>query len=422
MKSNVILAGVLAVAAACAAPSGAAVGAENWTEFRGPTGQGHSKAQHLPSEWSATNQVAWKQSLPGAGWSSPVTLDGRLYLTTAVPQEAGKQSLRVLCLEAKTGKTVWDVEVFAKAITKGHQKNSQASPTPVIEGERLYVHFGHLGTACLDLAGQTVWKNETLSYSPVHGNGGSPILCDDALIFSSDGASEPFIAALHKATGERLWKTTRVTDAKRKFSFNTPLAITAGGRKQVISCGSGAVFSYDPKSGKELWRVRYGEGYSVVPRAVFGHGLVFVSSGFDHPVVMAIRPDGAGDVTDTHVAWTLAKGGPTTPSLLLDGDELYFVSDAGIASCVDAKTGRVHWSERLKGNYSASPVLADGKIYFQSEEGVGVVLKPGRQFQKLAENPLGERTLSSYAVADGAIFIRGDKHLFRIQATPSPGH
>ena len=392
--------------------------AENWTQFRGPTGQGVSSARGLPTEWSATKNVAWKVALPGEGWSSPVTQDGRLYLTASVPDGAGRQSLRVLCLDAGSGRMVWSEEVFVKDISKGHSKNTQASPTPLLEGSRLYVHFGHHGTACFNLDGKLLWKNDKLPYVPVHGNGGSPIIADDALIFSSDGASDPFIAALKKDTGAILWKTPRVTDAKKKFSFNTPLLIEVAGAKQVISCGSGAVFAYDPKTGTELWRVRYGEGYSVVPRAVFGHGLVFVSSGFDHPVVLAIRPDGRGDVTDTHVVWKLAKGGPTTPSLLLDGEELYFVSDGGIASCVEAKTGTVHWSERIAGEYSASPVLADGKIYFQNETGTGVVLKAGKQFEKLAENLLGERTLASYAVADGAIFIRGAKNLFRIQAKP----
>lgn len=388
--------------------------AENWTEFRGANGQGTSAATQLPVEWSASKNIVWKQAIPGEGWSSPVVVDGRVYLTAAVHPDANKQSLRALCLDAKTGKLIWSTEVFAKEITKAHKKNSQASPTPLIEGQRLYVHFGHMGAACLDLAGKVIWRNDAFAYEPVHGNGGSPILVDDLLIFSCDGKENPFIQALGKADGKVRWKTPRVTEAKKKFSFNTPLLIEVKGQKQVISCASGAVLSYDPKTGKELWRVRYGEGYSVVPRAVFGQGLVFISSGFDRPVVMAIRPDGRGDVTDTHVAWTISNGAPKTPSLLLVGEELYFVSDLGVASCVDAKTGQVHWSERIGGNYSASPVFADGKIYCQSEEGAGVVLKAGKKFQKLAENPLGERSLASYAIADGALFIRGAEHLFRI--------
>ena len=392
--------------------------AESWPEFRGPTGQGHSTARHLPLEWSGTKNVAWKQPLSGTGWSSPVLRDGRLYLTSAVPHDGGNQSLQTLCLDASSGQTLWSTEVFATLISKGHQKNSQASPTPILEGKRLYVHFGHLGTACLDLAGKVVWRNIEIKYSPVHGNGGSPILVDQALVFSCDGGSDPFIIALDKTTGKVLWKTNRATDNPRKFSFSTPLLITVNGKKQIISPGSGAVCAFDPQTGKEIWRARYGEGYSVIPRPVFGHGLLFIGTGYDRPTVVAVRPDGLGDVTDTHIVWTLTKGAPNTPSLLLVGDELYMVSDAGIGSCVDAKTGNVHWQERLGGNYSASPIFADGRIYFQNEEGVGVVIKPGKTFQKLAENPLGERTLASYAVDDGALFIRTQENLFRIKATP----
>jgi len=174
------------------------------------------------------------------------------------------------------------------------------------------------------------------------------------------------------------------------------------------------VGAFDPKTGRKIWRVRYGEGYSVIPRPIFGHGLIFIATGFDQPMVMAIRPGGKGDVTETQVAWTLKKSAPNTPSLVLVGEELYMVSDGGVASCVDAKTGHVHWQERIGGNYSASPIHADGRIYFQNEEGTGVVVKASKEFQKLASNPLGERTLASYAVADEALFIRTDKHLYKV--------
>src|SRR5262245_33761775 len=390
---------------------------EDWTEFRGPGGQGHSTARNLPIEWSATRNIALKQSLPGQGWSSPVLYQGRIYLTTAVSEGSGSDlSLRALCLDAAEGKIQWDTEVFKVASSRKHNKNSRASATPLIENERLYAHFGHYGTACLDLNGKVLWRNTSLSYPPVHGNGGSPALVDDALIFSCDGESDPFVVALNKHTGKVLWKVSRKTGASKTFSFSTPLAITVKGQKQVISPGSGAVCAYDPKTGRELWRVRYGEGYSVIPRPVFGHELLFICTGFDRPTVIAVRPDGQGDVTDTHVVWTLARGAPNTPSPLLVGDELYLVSDAGIASCVDARTGKVHWQERVGGNYSASPVFADGRIYLQSEEGKGVVLKAGREFQKLAENPLNERSLASYAIGERALFVRTEDHLFRIEA------
>ena len=392
------------------------VSALDWPQFRGPGGQGISNARNVPVNWSSSSNIVWRTEIPGRGWSSPVLRRGRLYVTTAVtPADNGKPSLRALCLDASGGKILWDTEVFLHAgSTYIHNKNSHASPTPVVEADRLYVHFGHQGTACLDLNGKVLWRNTSLKYSPVHGSGGSPIVVGEALIFSCDGASDPFVAALNKKTGQVLWKTERSFNAKKKFSFSTPLLIDVNGRSQVVSPSSGAVYAYDPKNGRELWRVRYAEGYSVVPRPVFGHGLLFISTAFDNPEVMAIRPDGQGDVTGTHVVWTLAKSAPKTPSMLLAGDELYFVSDAGIATCVDAKTGRVHWSERVGGNYSASPVLADGRIYLQNEEGTGVVLAPGKMFQQLARNSLGERTLASYAVTDGALFIRTEAHLYRI--------
>lgn len=394
--------------------------AADWPEFRGPTGQGHAAGNRLPVEWSPTRNVAWKQPLPGKGWSSPVLQSGRLYLTTAAApgtRPGTSLALRALCLDAATGRVAWDTLLFERteSVPRGHNKNSQASPTPVLEGNRLYVHFGHLGTACLDLDGRVIWRNQDIQYAPVHGNGGSPVLAGEALVFSCDGASKPFVVALDKRTGKELWRTPRATKVAKTFSFSTPLVIEVKGARQLISPGSGAVCAYDPATGRELWRVRYGEGYSVIPRPVFGHGLVFVSSGYDRPVAMAIRPDGSGDVTETHVAWTHAKQAPNTPSMLLVGEELYFVSDAGIGTCVDAKTGRVHWSERLGGNYSSSPVQAAGRIYFQNEEGTTVVVKAGRDFRKLATNALGERTLASWAVDGEAFYIRTEEHLYKVK-------
>jgi outer membrane protein assembly factor BamB len=393
-----------------------AYAAEVWPEFRGPTGQGHSTSAKLPLHWSAKENVRWKIALPGAGWSSPVAVGDRIYLTTAV-EGMGAQglSLRVLCLRASDGGTVWSTETFTHATgDKKHDKNTFASPTPVVEGRRLYAHFGHLGSACLDLDGKVLWRNDELRYPPVHGNGGSPALTDRALIVTADGQSDPFVAALDKATGKLLWRTPRNVEVARKFSFSTPLVIEHQGRRQAICPGSGAVMAYDPDTGKELWRARYGEGYSVVPRPVYAHGLLYVASGFNQPKVIAIRPDGSGDVTDTHVAWSIDKGGPKTPSLIVVGDEIYFVSDAGIATCADAKSGRIHWSERIGGDYSASPLAAGGRLYFQSEQGNGVVLRAGTKFEKLAENTLGEKTLASYGVSGDTLLIRGEKHLFCI--------
>jgi len=415
------LTGALVMASLLAA--GRSATAEDWPQFRGPTGQGISREKGLPTEWDQEKNVAWKSAIPGNGWSSPALSQGRLYLTAAVPVDEGSGSdslkLAALCVDAATGATLWQTSVFEQGpdAPKIHSKNSHASPTPIVAGGKVYVHFGHQGTACLDLAGNILWKNTELKYPPVHGNGGSPELVDGLLIFACDGGKDPFVAALDAATGKVQWKFERPGDAAKKFAFCTPLTIVVNGQKQVIIPGADSVSALDPQTGKEIWRVRY-QGYSVIPRPVYGHGMVFLSTGYDSPVAMAIRVDGQGDVTDSHVEWTLKKGAPNTPSMLLVGDDLYMVSDRGVASCVDAKTGKVHWQERVGGNYSASPVFADGKVYLQSEEGTGIVLAPGQTFEKLAENALGERSLASYALGDGAIFLRTEKHLYRIQAAP----
>lgn len=397
-------------------PAGAHAAETEWPEFRGPTGQGLSAATNVPIEWSADSHVAWKVAIPGRGWSSPVLSRGRLYLTSAVGDTA--RTLHALCFDAQDGRVIWDTEVFcpdAANLAAMHQKNSPASGTPIIKADRLYVHFGHMGTAALDLAGQVLWRQTDLKYPPVHGTGSSPILVDGALVFSCDGGKDPFVAALDAATGAVRWKTPRNTTAKKSFSFSTPLAIQVKGATQIISPGPGFVGSYDLKDGREIWRVGYGEGYSVVPRPVFAHGLLFVSSSFDAAVLFAIKPDGAtGDATATNVAWSNRKAAPHSASALVLGDELYFVSDAGIATCADARTGAVHWSERLGGGFSASPFAAERRVYFQNEAGTGFVVKAGKTFELLAKNELGERSLASVAVADGALFIRTETQLWKI--------
>lgn len=397
-----------------------AVFAEDWPEFRGPTGQGIVASGKLPIEWSPTKNIVWKQAIPGLGWSSPVIHDGQVYLTSAVPIAGAAEndrSLQAICLEATSGKLLWQTDINRQEGAKApkiHSKNSHASPTPLIQDGKMYVHFGHYGTACLDLAGKIVWKNTDLKYEPVHGNGGSPIIVDNALIFSGDGRDKPFVAALDRQTGALLWKTPRNFETEKYFSFCTPLLIAVNGQKQVVLPASGGVAAYNPQTGQEIWRVNY-KGYSVIPRPVYGHGLLYICTGYDAPVLLAIRPDGQGDVTKTHVAWSMKKAVPHTPSLLLVGDELYMVSDNGFASCVDAKTGTLHWQQRIGGNYSSSLIFADGKIYFQSEQGTGLVIKASKEFEQLAKNDLNERSLASYAAADGALYIRTDKHLYRVQ-------
>jgi outer membrane protein assembly factor BamB len=396
----------------------ASIRAGDWPEFRGPTGQGLVAKCKLPTKWSKDENIAWKREIPGKGWSSPIVVAGRVYLTTAVPQQGGDQSLRALCLDAANGDVLWNKEVFhqdGEEAPQIHGKNSHASPTPILRDGKLFVHFGHQGTACLDLDGKILWHNTTLRYRPVHGNGGSPILVGDMLVFNCDGGDQAFVVALNTADGKVRWKTPRTVKARKTFSFGTPLLIEANGRKQIISAGSNVVSALDPADGKEIWSVRY-NGYSLVPRPVYGHGLLFVCTGFDRPSLLAIRPDGKGDVTQTHVAWKTSKAVALTPSLLLAGDELYMMSDRGVASCLDAKTGAVHWQQGVGGSYSASPLFADGKLYFLSEQGTTIVLQAGKKFKLLAKNVLDEPALASPAAADDALFLRTEKHLYRIAA------
>lgn len=384
---------------------------EDWPQFRGPDGDGHSVERHLPLHWSETENVAWKVPIAGSGWSSPVLKDDRIWLTTA---DTEAHSLRAVCVDRETGQRLHDIEVFHKeTLGKINGKNSHASPTPILEGERVYLHYGTHGTACLSTDGNILWKT-TLEYNHGHGPAGSPTLWGDLLIISCDGRSDQFIVALDKRTGKIVWKRDR-TDGRHAYS--TPLVIQVNGKSQVVSTGGDCVTAYDPNTGEEIWRSRY-VGYSLVPRPVYGHGLVFIGSGFDPPATLyAIRPDGRGDVTDSHVAWTLKRGVPLTPSPLLVGDELYIVSDDGIATCLDATTGAPHWRNRLRGNFSASPVYAAGRIYLLDEEGRTTVIAAAPSFQPLATNPLDGRTLASIAVSGGAIYLRTDTHLYRLESS-----
>ena len=400
----------------------AAVDAADWTEFRGPTGQGHADVSNLATTWSETENVTWKVEVPGNGWSSPVVGGQRIYLTAAVPIEDSEkqQSLKVLCLNADDGSEIWNVEVFQQTDEEKvqiHRKNSHASPTPILEGDRLYVHFGPHGTACLNLEGNVLWRQTELTYRPVHGNGGSPALAGDVMVICCDGGDARFVVGLNKNDGTEIWRTEREFSPSRGFSFSTPTIIEAGGRQQAICPGSGGVFSYDPKTGEQLWRVQYGEGYSVVPRPVVGHGMVYVCSGFGDGQLFAIDPTGSGDVTETHVKWQVKKGVPKSPSILLVGEEIYMGDDGGRGTCLDALTGEVYWEQRLGRAFSASPTFADGHIFFQTEDGETVVLKPGIEYDEVARNKLGEdsRTFASFSFVQNAILLRSESHLYRIE-------
>ena len=398
----------------------AGVSAQEWPQFRGPTGQGHSDERGLPLNWSEKANVVWKVPVPGSGWSSPVVSGGRVWMTTAVTEPRGALSLRALAFDAATGREVVNTEV-TRVDRPGyaHFKNGRASPTPVVTADRVYVHFGADGTAALTTSGEVVWRAR-YRYESQHGSGGTPVVYGDLLIFNCDGNyEEAFVVALDTRTGKQRWRTNRRSPADQ--AYTTPLVIRVGERDQLISVGAYRAYAYDPTTGREIWRVSYDEGFSNVPRPVYGHGLVFIATGFHQPTLIAVRADGQGDVTRSHIAWTLTRGAPFTPSPILVGDELYVINDTGILTTVDARTGTIHYQQRLGGNYSASPVFADGRIYFQSEEGVTTVIPPGRQFGRLATNRLDGSTLASMAIVPGAIFIRSDTHLYRIGGQTPPG-
>lgn len=404
----------------------ATVESADWLQFRGPDGQGHGTGEKLATKWNEVQNITWKTAIPGSGWSSPVIQGDKIWLTTALNQGS---NLKLLAINKTTGKIEKDLSLFQVAAPgKIHSKNGHASPTPIIDGDRIYVHFGSHGTACLDTTGKVLWKTQ-LKYYQHHGPGSSPILVGKRLIIPCDGFDKPFYAgtprqpeltdfqfvvALNAGTGDIEWKKGR----KSQHSYATPLLIDVDGRPQIVAPGADKTIAYDPETGSEIWSVRY-TGYSLIPRPVHGKGLVFLCTGYDTPTVIAVKPDGEGDVTDTHVSWTYKPNAPNTPSPILVEDSLYFVNDAGIISCLEAETGKLIWKHRLGGNFSASPIYVDGKLYFLGEDGTMHVLAPGNKFKRFSMNKLNGMTYASPAVSGSAIFVRSDKSLYRIEEKKS---
>jgi outer membrane protein assembly factor BamB len=397
--------------------SGAAADAGSWPEFRGPTGQGLAEGAG-PREWSREAGVAWKVELPAHGWSSPVIAEGKLVLTGA-RSEGGATVLSAFALDVASGRLLWQQDLFKPTEEETaalHGKNSLASSTPVLADGVAYVHFGHMGTAALSLAdGKLMWKSQ-VSYPPVHGNGGSPVLVGDLLVFNADAASDPTVVALRKADGTVAWRTPRGQEVRSTFSFSTPLVIENGGRTEILSPGSGMIGAYAPDDGRLLWKATYGEGYSVVPRPVVADGMVYVATGYNVPKVIAVRLAGAeGDVTETHVAWEATRRMPKTPSMIASGGQILALDDTGMLTALDAASGEVRWMERLPGNFSASPVLAGNVLYAPTEDGVFYVVEVSPTGAKiLAEPDMAERTLASPILLDGALFLRTENHLWKI--------
>lgn len=394
------------------------VGGENWPELRGPEANGHSDCTGLPLTWSETENVAWKTAIHDRGWSSPVVWGNQVWLTTAT--EDGHR-LYAVGVDRETGRIVHDVKVFdVEKPEPVAAINNYASPTPAIEDGRVYVHYGTYGTACLDTAsGAILWTRRDLNCDHHEGPGSSPILFENLLVFHVDGRDVQYIVALDKRTGQTAWKTDRSVDygsfpINTRKDFCTPAVIEAGGKPQLVSPAAKAFFGYDPRTGEELWKVRH-TGWSMSPRPIFGCGLAFIVNDYEHPELWALRVDGRGDVTDTHVAWILRRGVPRKPSLLLIDELLYLVCDDGVVTCLDAKSGEEVWKHRVEGDYSSSPFYADGRIYLVNHAGATTVLAPGREFRQLAENPLDGECMASPAVAGKAIFLRTHTHLYRLE-------
>ncbi|MCU0717915.1 MAG: PQQ-binding-like beta-propeller repeat protein [Pirellula sp.] len=395
----------------------------DWPEFRGPTQNGVLQAVDLPLEWDEEKNVRWFAQTNGLGWSSPVISGNKIYITTAIQDVsakspdplAGAQKLVLECYNAENGarlfsKTIFEQPEDAPSI---HKKNSHASPTPIVDGDRLYLHFGHQGTACTDLDGNIIWTNRDHVYPPTHGNGGSPILVRDKLILTCDGGDKPYTLALDKMTGKEIWKTPRDIACDKPFSFCTPQLINVDGVEQIVSPGSNIVQSLDPKTGKVLWYVTY-EGFSVIPRPVYHQGLVYISTGYMTPTILAIDPTGSGNVTQTHLRWSCRGGAPNTPSFVPFQDQILTVSDSGIAASVDAKTGKENWKKRIGGNYSASLMLLGDKLLMQSETGEAIVYRVGEALEELHRNQLPGRIFATYAVIGKDWIIRTEKGLYRI--------
>lgn len=413
-----------------------------WPQFRGPDGQGHAVGQNIPKTWSETENVTWSTEIPGRGWSSPVVADGQIWLTTAIelpadealaaakrgtgfmaPQldVAGRVTLQAIGVDLASGKIVHEVTLFDVAEPDAiHKLNSFASPTPVLDGGRLYCHFGTLGTACVDVStGKVLWRNRLPLQHNV-GPGSSPAIYDDLLIVPCDGVDVQYVCALDTQTGEQVWKTDRPPirkeDGDQRKAYCTPLVVRAAAGDEVIIPGAQWVCSYEPKTGKELWRVDHGSGFSNVPRPVVAHGMAYICTGFMRPELWAIRLGGRGDVSESHVAWKQVEQVPTMPSPIVVGDEIYMISDKGVATCFDALSGEELWKERVSGNYSASPLYVDGRIYFFSREGKATAIQPGREFQQVAVNELPSGYMATPAVVDNALIVRTEQKLYRIQS------
>jgi hypothetical protein len=416
-------------------------GAESWPQWRGPAANGHAGKAGYPSEWSAKKNIAWKSVLPGRGHSSPVHDGDTIWVTTAIEtaaSEAEKKerlkankglptvtvlsevSLRALRIDPKSGKVLKNVEVLSKKQPQWvHKLNSYASPTPVIEDGKVYFHFGAYGNACIDAkTGKILWKNEDKALWVMHENGpgSSPLIWDNLMIFHLDGSDKQNIVALYKDSGKIAWITKRSGELREnpqlQKSYSTPIVETFNGKPILISCSADWVYGYEPRTGDELWKIKYGHlGFSNVARPVTGHGMIYLSTCFMKAEILAFRYEG---LKTPKLAWKLDRG-PKMPSPILVGKELYVINDGGILTCVDALTGDLHWRERLDGEFSSSPTYAGGLLYFSDQAGVTTVIKPAKTLKLVSKNELdGTAHMASFAPLEKSFIVRTNEALYRL--------
>jgi hypothetical protein len=393
--------------------------AENWPGFRGPTGQGISHEKNLPLTWSIRENLAWRAEIPGIGWSSPIVWEDRVFVTSATPDGT---SCHLLCLDAASGKVTWDKQVFRQTARRKMLENSHATPTPVTDGKLVYAAFNGGRIVAVDFGGNVAWSWQDPQFVSKHGLAASPILYRDKLLMPLDGNGPAdidnigfrtawegaFVVALDKHSGQVKWRGKR---GLSRQAHVTPMVVEVDGQRQLVSGAGDVVQGFDPDSGKRLWTVR-SPGEGVVPSIVCGQGLVFASSGYGSPTIRAIRPNGDKDVTATHVAWESRANVPLVPSFVYADGLLFCIKESGVASCLDARTGRIFWQERLGGPFAASPVLAAGRLYCLAEDGSTTVTAAGKEFKQLAKNPLEGPCKASPAVSGGRIFIRCQSSLF----------
>ena len=412
------------------AASAASIQAQ-WPQFRGPDGNGIARTANPPLSWSEDKNVRWKTPIHGRAWSSPVVLEGKVWVTTAT--QDGRQ-LSAVAVDVETGRILHDLKLFDVDKPQfAHAFNSYASPTPVIEPGRVYVTWGSPGTAALDTrSGKVLWERRDLECNHFRGAGSSPIIFENLLIMHFDGSDQQYLVGLDKRTGKTVWKTARSIDFQDlgpdgkpqadgdfRKAFSTPQVITHGGAPLLISIGSKATYGYDPRTGKELWRVEERSSHSGSTRPVVGHGLIFYPTGFATGQLLAIRLAEKRDAPP-EIVWKVTRGVPNKPSLLLIDDLIFMVNDTGIVSCVEARTGTSVWTSRVAGTYSASPISAAGRIYLFNEDGKATVIEAGRGFKVLSENLLDDGFMASPAVVGDSLILRTRTHLYRIEEPGPP--